>query len=114
MPSRLMYLKHLPAITVLGGLAVFFCPRAIAQDGSIEFVAKATPSGGTEEPVRGFPFYLLSQSFADVNAEVDRDNPSPDMAQFIDTLELSKELKAWMKKNHWVALSGVDFTNKVK
>ena len=95
-------------------LAACLCPRALAQDGSVEFVVHATPTGGTEEPVRGFPFYLLSKSFAEVNAEADRDNPSPDMDKFIDSLVVSKELKAWMKKNHWVALSGLDFTNKVQ
>lgn len=108
--------RHLSSIFAAAAALILFaisCPLAHAQDGSIEFAAKATPSGGTEEPVRGFPFYLLSKSFADVNTEADRDNPSPDMDKFIDSLEVSKELKAWMKKNHWVALSGPDFTSKV-
>ena len=40
--------------------------------------------------------------------------PKPDMDGFIDKLEVSPELKAWMKKNHWVQLSGEDFIHKLK
>ena len=36
------------------------------------------------------------------------------MDAFIDKLEVSKELKAWMKKNHLVQLSGEDFIKKLK
>jgi hypothetical protein len=88
-------------------------PRAVAQDGSIEFVARATPSGGLEEPVRGFPFYLLRKSFEDIHSEVDASFPKPDMDAFIDKLEVSKELKDWMKRNHSVMLSGGDFIHKL-
>jgi hypothetical protein len=88
-------------------------PRATAQGGSIEFVAHATPSGGLEEPVRGFPFYLLSKSFAEVNKEAAQLYPKPDMNAFIDLLDESPELKDWMKKNHWVRLAGEDFVNKL-
>ena len=84
-------------------------PRAAAQGGSIEFVARATPSGGLEEQVRGFPFFLLSKSFEAINSEVTASYPMPDMDAFIDKLEISKELKAWMKKNHWMKLTGDDF-----
>lgn len=88
-------------------------PRAAAQTGSIEFVVRATPSGGVEEPVRGFPVFLLRKSFAEIRKEVDLAHPKPDMNAFIEQLEVSKELKAWMKKNHWVALSGEDFLKKL-
>ena len=87
---------------------------AQAQNGSVDFVARATPSGGLEEPVRGFPFYLLSKSFEEINKEAEAAYPKPDMDAFIDKLEVSKELKAWMKKNHWVQLSGEDFIHKLK
>jgi hypothetical protein len=101
------------AILILSGLALV-APRALAQDGSIEFVAKATPSGGAEEPVRGFPFYLLSKSFEEINREADSAFPAPDMDAFIASLQgPSPELKAWMKKNHWVVLSGDEFIHKV-
>jgi hypothetical protein len=87
--------------------------RAAPQNGSIEFVARATPSGGLEEPVRGFPFYLLSRSFEQISREVESTQPEADMDAFIDKLDASKELKTWMKKNHWVQLSGEDFLHKL-
>jgi hypothetical protein len=88
-------------------------PRAGAQNGSIEFVARATPSGGLDEPVRGFPFYLLSRSFEQITRDVGASYPAPEMDHFIDQLDVSNELKAWMKKNHWVQLSGEDFIHKL-
>lgn len=90
-------------------------PHAAAQAGSIEFVARVAPSGGLEEPVRGFPFYLLSKSFEEISKEVDATDPKPDMAAFIDKLDssYSPELKAWMKKNECVSLAGEDFTKKL-
>ena len=88
-------------------------PGAIAQNGSIEFVARATPSGGLEEPVRGFPFFLLSKSFEEIEKDADAESPKPDMNEFIAKLDVSPELKAWMKKNAWVSFSGEDFTHKL-
>jgi hypothetical protein len=64
--------------------------------------------------VRGFPFFLLSKSFQDINKEVQETYPKPDKDAFIEQLEVSKELKAWMKKKQWVQLSGEDFIHKLK
>jgi hypothetical protein len=89
-------------------------PRTAAQAGSIEFVARATPSGGLEEPIRGFPFFLLTKSFEDISKEAKLLYPKPDMDAFIDKLKVTKELKAWMKKNHWVRLDGEEFVNKLE
>jgi len=98
------------AIFVIFG-ALAFAANAPAQTGSIDFVARATPSGGLDEPVRGFPFYLLSKSFEDIGKEADATDPKPDMDAFIAKLDAtySPELKAWMKKNQWVSLAGEDF-----
>ena len=87
--------------------------RAAPQAGSVELVARVTPSGGLEEPVRGFPFFLLTKSFADISKEAQALYPKPDMDAFVDKLDASKELKAWMKKNHWVRLNGEEFVNKL-
>ncbi|MGA8012663.1 MAG: hypothetical protein WB949_09575 [Candidatus Acidiferrales bacterium] len=87
--------------------------RAAAQDASIEFVAHATPSGGLEEPVRGFPFFLLSRSFVEIGKEAEATYPKPDMDAFIAKLDVSPELKAWMKKHDWVMLAGEDFIKKL-
>ena len=103
-------------ISILIAATIAVVPRATAQDGSIEFVAHATPSGGLEEPVRGFPFYLLRKSFEEIGKEADADDPKPDLDQFIDKLDSSSyspQLKAWMKKNQFVTLSGEDFIRKL-
>ena len=89
-------------------------PRAFAQDGAIEFVARATPSGGLDEPVRGFPFFLLSKSFEAIGQEADASYPKPDMDEFIDKLDVSPQLKAWMKKRRWTSLSGEEFTRQLR
>ncbi len=64
--------------------------------------------------MRQLPFYLLSKSFQDVSKEADAAEPKPDMDAFIDELEVSKELKAWMKREHSVSLSGENFTHRLK
>lgn len=106
--------RKIPALVFIFLAAAMIARPARAQNGSIQFVARATPTGGLEEPVRGFPFYLLSKSFAQINREVSASYPAPDMDAFIDGLHASPELKGWMKKNHWVRLSGPDFLHKVK
>jgi len=110
-------MKNAARITIVALLIgmISGAPRAGAQDGSIEFVARATPSSGVEEPVRGFPFYLLTKSFEEIQKEVAAHYPKPDMDAFIDTMTgASKQLRAWMKKNHWVQLSGEDFVKKLE
>ena len=110
-------MKNAARLTILSLLVALIsgAPRAGAQDGSIEFVARATPSSGVEEPVRGFPFYLLRKSFEEIQKEVAANYPKPDMDAFIDTMTgASKELRAWMKKNHWVQLDGEDFVKKLE
>ena len=89
-------------------------PQVAAQDSTIEFVAKTTPSSGTDEPVRGITFYLLRQSFDDIGKEAAVTYPLVAMDAFIDKLDVSKELKAWMKKNQCVNLAGEDFIKKLK
>lgn len=104
-------------VTVLIAATIAVVPRATAQGGSIEFVARATPSGGLEEPVRGFPFYLLRKSFEEIGKEADAEDPKPDMNAFIDKLDstsYSPELKSWMKKNEFVTLAGDDFIRKLR
>jgi hypothetical protein len=86
---------------------------ARAQTGSIEFAVRVTPSSGVGEPVRQFPFYLLSKSFADIQAEAEAGEPKTDLDSYVDKLDVSKELKAWMKKNNTASLSGEDFVDKL-
>jgi hypothetical protein len=95
-------------------LVILAAPRAAAQNGSVQFTARITPSGGVDEPVRSFPFYLLRKSYADIQKEADAAFPSSSMNTFIDTLDLSPEMKKWMKKNQCVNLFGADFIKKMK
>ncbi len=99
---------------LLAGTLVCGVRPAGAQTGSIEFVARVTPSGGVAEPVRGLPFYLLTKSFQDIRAEADLSEPKPDLESFVDKLNVSPELKAWMKHNHSVSLSGEEFIQNLK
>ena len=99
---------------LLALIAIAPCVLAQTSTGTVEFVARITPASGVEEPVRGMPFYLLSRSFQDIGKEAAANYPKPDMDTFIDKLGVSKELKAWMKKNHTVTLSGEDLINRLK
>jgi hypothetical protein len=99
-------------ILSIAGMAPSAIPQA--QTGSLDFVARAAPSAGLDEPVRGFPFYLLSKSFEEITQEAEASYPKPDMDASIDKLGISKELKEWMKKNHTMELSGEDFVHKLK
>lgn len=85
----------------------------MAQDGSIQLIVNATPSSGLQEPVRGFPLFLLSKSFEQIQADAAASEPKPDMDAFIATLDVSPELKAWMKTNKSVSLAGEDFLHKL-
>lgn len=108
-------MKRYCTLCLIAGLAIAApFAHSQSQSGSVEFVAHATPSAGLEEPVRGFPFFLLTKSYEEITQEVEANYPKPDMDAFIDKLDVSKELKEWMKKNRWVQLSGPDFAPKVK
>jgi hypothetical protein len=87
---------------------------AAAQTGSIDFTTRLTPASGNAEPVRGLSFSLLRKSFQDIQKEADAAVPAPELNPFIDKLEVSKELKDWMKRTHSVQLSGEEFTRNLK
>lgn len=116
-PSRAVALRQFASFALAVVLACALAPRAAAQTGSsgaIAFIVRATPASGIDEPVRGFPVYLLTESYEQIEKEAEAAYPPPNMNAFIDKLDVSKELKAWMKKNQWVHLSGDDFLKKVK
>jgi hypothetical protein len=95
----------------LGGTGV---ARAQTATGSIQFDVQIRAAAGVDEPVRQADFYLLRKSFSDIEAEAKSLVPPIDMNAFIDKLEVSKELKVWMKANKCVHFSGEDFLNKIK
>src|SRR5271163_240384 len=87
-----------PLVSVL--LCAAFCNSAVrAQSGtgSIELTARITPTAARPEPVREFTFYILARSYTDVAKDVGSQNVLPTRDAFIDTLKVSKELKAWLK-----------------
>jgi hypothetical protein len=96
----------------LGSLVVLFPARLASQStGRVEFVALVAPTGGQPEPVRQMTFYLLRKSLEDIRAEAaSQSAPAAELDKFIDGLDVSPELKAWMIKHRTVRLSGDDFT----
>jgi hypothetical protein len=102
------------ALVIFAGLHIAAGLRAQAPaSGTVEFQARIQPVGGRPEPVRSLPFYLIRKSVADIRKEAEQTEPPTDLESFIDELSISPELKAWMKKNHTVALSGGDFTKQL-
>lgn len=85
-----------------------------AQTGSVAFEARVAPAGGRPEPVRQITFYLLRKSYAEIQKEAEAAESEVSLDRFIDELEVSKELKAWMKKQRSVVLSGADFLRRLK
>jgi len=98
-------------------VCVFFAASTAAgpaqQAGALEFVTRVSPSGGRPEPVRQLAFFLLRKSFADIQKEAEETEPKADFGKFVDGLDVSKELKAWMKKHHTAALAGTEFLRKL-
>ncbi len=89
-------------------------PASSPTPGSIEFVARVTPTAGRAEPVRQVTFYLLRKSFANIRKEGEAAAPKPDMEKFIAGLKVSTELKEWMKKKKTVALDSPDIVPMLK
>jgi len=99
------------AILFLASLAILLPSSLAAQStGRVEFTAQVASTGGQPEPVRQLPFYLLRKSLEDIHADALQSSPAPELNTFIDALDVSPELKAWMKKHHSVQLSGEEFT----
>ncbi len=105
--------RGLAGLVLLVGAAA---PGGPAQEGggTIEFVAVATPSGGRPTPALRLPFFLLRKSFSEIQKEAEAEVPPPVLDEFVDALEVSTELKAWMKKNKTAQLTGQDFIRAVK
>ena len=104
-------MKNLLQAALLFILACSLLPcgaRAQGGTGSIEFVARITPTAARPEPVRQFTFYLLTKSYADVVREVEASDPVPDRDAFIAALKVSEPLKAWLKKHELLDLTSSD------
>src|ERR1017187_1859733 len=107
--------SHLRGVALGLGLLLIAMPARVAAQstGRIEFTAQVTPTDGRPEPVRQLTFYLLRKNLDDVHQEAMQLEPAPNLDKFADGLSVSPKLKAWMKKNHTVQLSGTDFTKSL-
>jgi hypothetical protein len=101
----------LPALCLL-----FFTSAAVAQSakGAIELNARITPTAARPEPVRQFTFYLLTRSYEEVVRDVSSQNVLPPRNEFIDTLKVSPELKAWLKAHDILDLTMPGLDKAVK
>jgi hypothetical protein len=66
-------------------------------NGSLDFIARVSPTAARPEPVRQFTFYVLTKSYTDICKDVEAQDAPPDRQKFIDDLKVSPELKEWLK-----------------
>jgi hypothetical protein len=81
------------------------CSAQSADTGSLQFIARITPTAARPEPVRQFTFYILSKSYASVAQEVEAGDVVPPRDEFIDGLKVSHELKEWLKAHEILDLT---------
>jgi len=88
-------------------LVVCAAPATWAQSatGSLDFVARITPTAARPEPVRQFTFYMLTKSYAEIVKEVEEENVVPPREKFIEGLKVSPELKEWLKAHEILDLT---------
>jgi hypothetical protein len=82
--------------------------RAQSDSGALEIAARITPTGARPEPVRQFTFYVLTKSYSDIVKEVEDKDPVPPRDQFIESLKVSPELRAWLKGHDVLDLAEPD------
>ena len=83
--------------------------RAQTDSGSLEIIARITPSGARPEPARQFTLYVLTKSYSEIIREVEAKDPVPPRTQFIDGLKVSPELRAWLKDHDTLDLAEPGF-----
>lgn len=76
--------------------------------GALEFSAHITPTAARPEPVRQFTFYILTKSYTQIVKEAEENDPVPDRNAFIDKLQGSPELHAWLKAHDTLDLASPD------
>ena len=90
------------ALGVAGGA------RAQMEKGTLEIVARITPTAARPEPVRQFTFYLLAKSYSEIVKEVEEKDPVPPRDEFIEGLKVSPELRTWLKGHSTLDLAEPD------
>jgi hypothetical protein len=82
---------------LLCSLCVAGAATAQTANGSLDFIARVSPTAARPEPVRQFTFYVLTKSYTDICQDVEAQDVPPDRQKFIDDLKVSPELKEWLK-----------------
>jgi hypothetical protein len=96
-------------------LAILLCSwcaghSANAQNanGTLDFIARISPTAARPEPVRQVTFYLLTKSYADICKDVEAQDAAPNRDKFISELKISPELKEWLKTHDVFDLTSPD------
>jgi hypothetical protein len=107
--------RALPRFIFVLSCVYLFAPAALPQSvtGSVDFVARITPTAARPEPVRQFTFYILSKSYAAIVKEVEAENVVPPREKFIEGLKVSPELKEWLKAHEILDLTMPDLDKLV-
>jgi hypothetical protein len=82
---------------LLCSLCIAGAATAQNANGSLDFIARVSPTAARPEPVRQFTFYVLTKSYTDICKDVEAQDVPPDRQKFIDDLKVSPELKEWLK-----------------
>ncbi len=103
-------MRHfLRIVLAFGAFAVLSASYAAqSPTGAIDVSAHITPTGSQPDPVRQFPFYVLTKSYADITKEVEGQDVLPTRDKFIDSLKVSPELKTWLKAHDILDLTSPD------
>jgi len=96
-----------------GALCFTAAAHAQAPSGALDITARITPTAAHPEPVRAFTFYILTKSYADICKEVEAGDVVPPRDKFIESLDVTKELKAWMKEHDIIDLTQPDLDKMV-
>jgi len=83
----------------LCGMCLAAVAFAQSTTGTLEFVARITPTAARPEPVRQFTFYILTKSYTEIVKEVEEKDAIPPREEFIEGLKLSPELRDWLKSH---------------
>ena len=106
--------------TAVFSLALAWCAlgvagalRAQSNSGTLEFLARVTPTAARPEPVRQFAFYVLTRSYTEIVKEVEDKDPLPPRNEFIETLKVSPQLKSWLKEHEILDLTTPDLDKAI-
>ncbi len=92
----------------LGTLSFASEAQAQTDAGALEVFARITPTAARPEPVRQFTFYVLTRSYSEIVKEVEEKDPIPPRDEFIGSLKISPELRAWLKAHDTLDLTEPD------